>query len=192
MSLNATAPLVTSLSPDRLADFLAFFDGEAFSDNPAWSSCYCQCYYEDHTKVAWSARTSAENRNCAIQRCASRDMRGHLAYLEGKVVGWCNAAPRHLLHSLDAESLPESERIGCILCFLVSPSARGRGIAKSLLLAACEGLRAQGLLFAEANPRPNATSSTDNHFGPLVMYLSAGFSVHRTDRDGSVWVRKRL
>ena len=183
--------VVAPLSPDRLEDFLAFFDGDAFSDNPAWSSCYCQCFYEDHTRIKWSAR-APENRNAAIHRCASRQMQGYLAYLDGKVVGWCNAAPRRMLHVLDEEPVDEAEHIGCIVCFLVSPCARGKGIARSLLRAACEGLRSQGLLYAEANPRPHARTSAEQLFGPLAMYLSAGFVVHRTDNDGSVWVRKQL
>ena len=119
-------------------------------------------------------------------------MRGYLAYQDGKVVGWCNAAPRDLLHALDGDLVSGSEEIGCILCFVVSPAMRGRGIARSLLSAACEGLRAQGLLYVEANPRPNATGSGENHFGPMSMYLSVGFAVDRVDDDGSVWVRKHL
>ena len=54
---------VRTLTPDRLPDFLKFFDGTAFSDNPKWSSCYCQCFYEDHRVVKWSERTAAENRH---------------------------------------------------------------------------------------------------------------------------------
>src|SRR5262249_50143271 len=191
-AMERSAPFVVPLSRDRLADFLLFFDGEAFSDNPAWSSCYCQCFYEDHRRVQWSARTATEKRNWAIRRCESGQMQGYLAYSGGKVVGWCNAAARCLLHVLDAEPAPEAHSIGCILCFLVSPFARGKGIARSLLLTACEGLHAHGLLYAEANPRLAARTSAEQHFGPLAMYLSAGFEVHSTDNDGSVWVRKRL
>ena len=91
------------LTHDRLADFLAFFDGDAFSDNPEWSSCYCQCYYEDPTTVEWGARTAAQNRACASARIADGLMSGHLAYRQERVVGWCSAAPRPLLHALDAE-----------------------------------------------------------------------------------------
>ena len=190
---RSAAPRFVALSPDRLGDLLAYFEGDAFRDNPAWSSCYCQCYYEDHTKIKWSSRTSADNRNLAVQRCTSGEVRGNLAYQDGKVVGWCNAAPRDLLHSLDEDPVAGSEQIGCIVCFVVSPALRGRGIARSLLSAACDGLRAQGLLYVEANPRPDATGSGDNHFGPLSMYLSAGFAVDRVDDgDGSVWVRMRL
>ena len=171
---------------------MSFFDGDAFTDNPKWSSCYCQCFYEDHSKLRWSDRTSTQNRDCALWRIAKDEMRGLLAYEDGKVVGWCNAAPRSLLHALDNEPVRDSDQTGTILCFLVAPGARGRGVATALLHEACEALRAQGLTHIEANPRPSVTGSAENHFGPLNMYLAAGFTIRRTDADGSVWVGREL
>jgi GNAT superfamily N-acetyltransferase len=119
-------------------------------------------------------------------------MQGWLAYADGVPVGWCNAAPRPLLRALDDEPIPDAEQVGAIVCFLVEPSHRGRGIARQLLEAACEGLREQGLRFAEGNPAAEAASAAENHCGPLSLYLSAGFSVHREDEDGSVYVRRAL
>ena len=78
------------------------------------------------------------------------------------------------------------------MCFLVAPRYRGEGIARLLLQAACDGLRGQGMTIAEANPRPQAETPADNHFGPLSLYLSSGFTVHREDSDGSVYVRRAL
>lgn len=183
---------VFPLSPDRTGDFLRFFDGPAFADNPRWSSCYCQCFYEDHASVVWSERTAPQNRALACTRSASGAMQGYLAYEGDIVVGWCNAAPRTLLHALDGEPLPDADEIGAILCFVVAPQHRGRGIARRLLQAACTGLKAQGLRIAEANPRPHANTPAEQHFGPLSLYLSAGFAIVRTDVDGSVHVRKML
>jgi GNAT superfamily N-acetyltransferase len=171
---------------------MAFFDGEAFSDNPRWSSCYCQCFYEDHSRIVWAARTAAENRGCANQRIVRGEMQGLLAYCDGQVIGWCNAAPRRLLHALDAEPIANQEQVGTILCFLVAPNARGRGVATALLNAACGHLEAQGLRWVEANPRPRARGAAENHFGPLAMYLAAGFTERRKDTDGSVWVTRDL
>jgi hypothetical protein len=51
------------LSPARPADFMGFFDGHAFSGNPKWSSCHCQCFFEDHSKVHWASRTAAPERD---------------------------------------------------------------------------------------------------------------------------------
>lgn len=183
---------IHALTAERVADFLAFFDGEAFSDNPGWSFCYCQCFYEDHAKVKWNSRTAAENRALACARIDGHLMHGHLAYRNGRVVGWCNAAPRRMLHALDAEPISDADQVGTILCFLVDPRARRQGIASVLLAAACEGFRSQGLCVAEANPRPAAIGPAANHFGPLGMFLAAGFAIHSTGADGSVWVRKQL
>lgn len=171
---------------------MGFFDGDAFTDNKEWSSCYCQCFYEDHTKITWSKRTAADNRGSAIQRIDNGHMQGLLAYKDGKVVGWCNAAIRNLLHALDAEPVADAEHIGTILCFLVAPGLRGQGVATQLLAGACKYLGDMGMAWVEANPRPSATGMAENHFGPLGMYLKAGFAVQRTDADGSVWVRKAL
>ena len=175
-----------------LPDFLKFFDGTAFSDNPKWSSCYCQCFYEDHAVVKWSARTASQNRARACERIQASQMQGYLGYVDGSPVGWCNAAPRKLLHALHDEPIPDAEQVGAIICFLVEPTHRGRGVARQLLEAACDGLRQQGLRVAEGNPRTESASATENHFGPLSLYLSAGFSVHREDDDGSVYVRRPL
>jgi len=183
---------VRPLSPSNLNDFLKFFDDSAFSDNPNWSSCYCQCFYEDHTKVMWRERTAEQNRARACERATLGEMQGYLAYPDGQPVGWCSAAPRHLFRAMDDEPTPDAEQVGAIVCFLVAPEHRGKSIARKLLDAACEGLRTQGVKVAEANPRSSANSPADNHFGPLRLYLSNGFHVHRTDDDGSVYVRKFL
>ncbi|MCB1701984.1 MAG: hypothetical protein KDI14_14235 [Halioglobus sp.] len=45
--MNESVISVASLSTANESDFFSFFDGDAFSDNPEWSSCYCQCFYED-------------------------------------------------------------------------------------------------------------------------------------------------
>ncbi len=183
---------VHPLSPGRLADYLRFFDGDAFADNPRWSSCYCQCFYEDHTRVAWNDRTASENRAMACTRVAEETMQGYLAYAGDEVVGWCNAAPRKMVHALDDEPVADAEVVGSITCFVVRPQFRRQGIARALLVAACDGLRRHGLRIVEAYPRPNAATAAAQHFGPLSLYLSNGFAIDHADDDGSVVVRKAL
>ena len=53
-------------------------------------------------------------------------------------------------------------------------------------------LRDQGLRIAEANPSRDAASDAANHFGPLSLYLSSGFSVVKEQDDGLVVVRRSL
>jgi ribosomal protein S18 acetylase RimI-like enzyme len=180
------------VSAERLPDFLAFFDGEAFADNPKWGFCYCQFAYVDHSKVEWKTRRLEENRQASCTRIQTSTMKGYLAYRGGKPIGWCNAAPRTMLDSFLDEPDPDATSIGQITCFIVAKEYRNSGVAKALLQAACEGLRWQKLTIAEATANPNASTEAENHYGPLSMYLAAGFTVHKAEDDGYVTVRRSL
>ena len=187
------APLqIRRLTPELREDFLQFFEGAAFADNPKWRSCYCQFLYVDHAKVTWSARTAEENRAAACERIACGGMQGLLAYRDSRVVGWCNAAPRVLMDSFADEPDPDAERLGQITCFVVAHDQRRTGVARALLEAACDMLREQGLTIAEANPSRRASTDAENHYGPLSLYLSAGFAIVREEEDGIVVMRRSL
>jgi GNAT superfamily N-acetyltransferase len=187
------APIeIHPLSNERLEDFLAFFDGEAFADNPKWGFCYCQFAYVDHSKIEWKTRKAEQNRQAACQRIQAGTMQGLLAYRDGKPIGWCNAAPRTMLDSFADEPDPDAALIGQITCFVVAREHRHSGVAKALLEAACDGLRSKNLTIAEASANPNASTDAENHDGPLGMYLAAGFTVHKTEDDGYVTVRRHL
>ena len=187
------APLtIRHLAPELCQDFLKFFDGAAFADNPKWQSCYCQFLYVDHSTVTWSARTAHENRAAACERISCGRMQGLLAYRGDQVVGWCNAAPRALMDSFADEPDPDAERLGQITCFVVARDHRHTGVARALLEAACKMLREQGLTMAEANPSRTAAKDAENHYGPLSLYLSAGFTVVRERQDGILVMRRSL
>lgn len=183
---------IRTLTAELLPDFLDYFEGSAFADNPRWSSCYCQFLYVDHAKVNWAERTAQENRSAACQRICTASMQGYLAYRDGKVVGWCNAAPRAMMDAFADEPDPDASQIGQITCFVVAREHRRTGVAKALLAAACAGLAAQGLSIAEAMPKPEVLDDAENHYGPLSLYIAAGFEVHRQGEHGSVYVRKHL
>lgn len=183
---------IRKLSPELMQDFLSFFDRDAFADNPKWSFCFCQFLYVDHAEVDWPARTAQENRAAACNRIGTNRMQGYLAYRDGKPIGWCNAAPRTMMEAFADEPDPDASRIGQITCFVVAKPHRRSGVATSLLHAACAGLKAQGLAIAEASPLADASNEAQHHYGPLSMYLAAGFVIHRKDDDGTVYVRRRL
>ncbi|RQO54748.1 hypothetical protein DBR47_22020 [Paucibacter sp. KBW04] len=183
---------IQALKPERQADFLAFFEGPAFADNPRWKSCFCQFLYVDHRQVQWMARTAEQNRSAACERIGCGRMRGYLAYREGQVVGWCNAAPRLMMDAFADEPDPQADRLGQITCFVVAPAHRRSGVASALLAAACDGLKAQGLSWAEASPKLELQGDAENHYGPLSLYMAAGFEFHRQGEHGCVILRKRL
>jgi ribosomal protein S18 acetylase RimI-like enzyme len=183
---------LTPLTRERLADYLAFFDHRAFSDNPRWAGCYCYFPLHDPEQTNWQERSGAENR-AAVTACAQAGaLRGVLAYADDKVVGWCNAGPWSQFPMLRDFPQADQDSVGVVFCFVVDPAYRGRGVAKALLDAACEQFRAAGLKAAQAKPARHAEGAAANHLGPLAMYLAAGFVVVAELPDGDVIVRKEL
>jgi len=115
-----------------------------------------------------------------------------LAYTKagGKVVGWCNVAPRGSYVNpryLKQAIVDPSERVGSITCFVVSSEHRKSGVAPKLLQSACDLIKRWGLPVAEGYPR-NPELSGDNPYkipqdnlsfrGSLNMFLHSGFRVH--------------
>jgi len=180
---------VRPLTPQRRADFLTFFDGDAFADNPGWRFCYCQFLHVDHSAVAWAQRTAEQNRAAACERIAAAQMQGFLAYRDGRVVGRCNAAPRTMMLAYADDPDPDDEHIGQIGCFVVAKTQRRSGVARALLGAALAGFRAQGLRIAQGTPQRDARSDAQHHLGPLSLYVAAGFRVHSEREDGTIVVR---
>ncbi len=177
---------VERLSPRRRDDFLRFFDherGPAFADNPDWARCYCH-FYEVPKAIAWDAFTAEQNRVAMAARIDVGEMEGFLAYAGDDVVGWLNAQPRHKLPhcwarlgiAAPAIDVPLAAA-AAIVCFVVAPSWRRRGVAKALLDGALESFAARGVRIVDAFPfkrEPNATPA-DHYHGPAALFRAAGF-----------------
>ena len=183
---------VFPLDGSRLRDYLHFFDRVAFSDNPEWAGCYCLFYHVP--PGAWEKRTGAQNREGAAALVRDGGLSGFLAYEGGKPVGWCNAN-RKGNYALLAGSRElwdpqeDGSRTLAVVCFVIAPELRRRGIARSLLEAACASARAQGLDRLEAYPRKQARTAAQHYHGPLELFRGQGFEVHRELAD--FWIVRR-
>jgi ribosomal protein S18 acetylase RimI-like enzyme len=194
----AVKPLVPALS----ADFLRFFDherGAAFSDNPEWAKCYCH-FYQVPREIDWALLSAEENRVAMASRIEVGAMQGFLAYRNNDIVGWLNAQPRHMLSHcfgrlrIAPTPLPcEPYEAALIVCFVVSPSCRRCGVARTLLVEALRSLGVRGFKVVDAFPFKTAHSElpADHYHGPLSLFLSEGFSVLREEESMTV-VRKVL
>jgi ribosomal protein S18 acetylase RimI-like enzyme len=194
--------VITPLRPEQSADFLRFFDherGVAFADNPQWAKCYCH-YYQVPKSIRWASLSAPQNLTAMRARIEVGEMEGFLAYDGGEVVGWVNAQPRHKLPHCFARLGISPTPLACapfeaaaIVCFVIAPTQRRRGIARALLRGAIKSLVARGFKLVDAFPFKSGDSelAADHYHGPLPIFLDAGFSVLSEHKDLTV-VRKLL
>jgi ribosomal protein S18 acetylase RimI-like enzyme len=193
---------VERLTPARRDDFLAFFDhehGPAFADNPGWAKCYCH-FYHVPKPIVWKSLDAVANRTAMTARIEASEMEGFLAYSEHEVVGWLNAQPyTKLPHCVSrmgiaAPSLPVAPHAAAaIVCFVIAPTWRRRGVARALLTGALASFAARGLRLVDAFPfkAGASTQATDHYHGPASLFRDAGFDVLSEHKDLTV-MRKWL
>jgi len=200
--MMAAAITVARLTPALRDDYLAFFDherGPAFADNPEWAKCYCH-YYHVPKAVVWSSFDGNANRIAMTARIDAAEMDGFLAYANDEVVGWVNAQPYHKLQHACArlnvvpQPLPVPlHEAAAIVCFVVAPAWRRRGVAKALLESALASFTARGIRYVDAFPwkSGDSTDATDHYHGSLSMFRAAGF-VEIGEAENLTIVRKEL
>jgi len=201
--MEAPAKIVVErLSPATRDDYLAFFDherGPAFSDNPEWARCYCQ-FYRIPRELDWKAFTADQNRVAAGASIACGEAEGYLAKAASETVGWLHAAPRHKLPHGFARMRVEPPGIdvppqeaAIIVCFVIAPAWRRRGVATALLDAALIDLAARGIAIVDAFPFKSGESDSpaDHYHGPASLFASRGFEAIGGNDDVTV-MRRRL
>ncbi|MEX2246121.1 MAG: GNAT family N-acetyltransferase [Dehalococcoidia bacterium] len=187
--------VVRPLSPELKDDYLAFFDTDAFPDNPVWAACYCLSYCLNLPPgEEFDERPASQNRAERGAMIDRGEASGVLAFDGPRVVGWCHAAPRTAFPLLDKTpgfEAEDPERTGAIVCFVIAPPYRGQGLARKLLDGACDMLRDREFARVEAYPPKNPTGDPSSYHGRLSMYVDAGFE-HVRDAGRFTVVRKTL
>jgi ribosomal protein S18 acetylase RimI-like enzyme len=182
---------IKKLSPDLLKDYLYFFDNIVFTENPHWSMCYCFSYHFTGSREQWNKEA---NRASVIQYINENKMRGYLAFSGDIPVGWCNANDRLNYQRLAdswAHLYEPEDKICSIVCFLISPEYRRKGIARKILTKLCADYRALNYDFIEAYPRKGKLTSEGQFKGPFELYEESGFTVLKEYKDYYI-MRKSL
>lgn len=182
---------IKQLSPELLDDYLYFFDNITFEEHPDWSNCYC---YESHFVGTSEEWRKEKNRAAVIKLISEGRMRGYLAYSDHLPVGWCNVNNRlnyeRLLKYYDFVDQKE-KKICSVVCFLIHPDFRRKGIAQKLLEQICADYTGLNYDFIEAYPRKGDLSTEAHYKGPIEMYEHLDFGVVKEYLDYFV-VRKNL
>lgn len=194
--------VVKPLAPALAADFLRFFDhehGPAFADNPEWAKCYCH-FYEVPVAIDWPSLSAAQNRVAMQARIEVGEMEGFLAFSGSEPVGWLNAQPRHKLpHCFDRMRLAATPapcapfEAAVVVCFIIAPAWRRRGVSRALLDEALSSLAARGFKLVDAFPFKSGDSQrgADHYHGALSTFTAAGFAP-LAETDTLTVVRKFL
>jgi ribosomal protein S18 acetylase RimI-like enzyme len=100
--------------------------------DPKW--CWCQFYRV--RGLDWSNSSADGNRERLATLTRDGPPPGLVGYLDGRAVGWVSLAPRPAYDRLTHAKLlapVDDKPVWSIVCFVVSRSARGRGVSKALL-----------------------------------------------------------
>lgn len=182
----APDPTVTVdlLTAARAAEWLEFFEGPAFADNPDWGACYCRCLRFGAQGVeAWerACATPGENRAAMLAALAAGELDGVLARRGGALAGWLQFGPATRFVSPIGTTWGSGADEGAVVCFVVAAAHRRGGVARAMLRLACEALAARGFRSVHALatlPATGAEAEDMHQFtGPLALYVSEGFTV---------------
>lgn len=168
------------VTEDRIGDFLAFFDRDAFPDNFAWAACYCT---EPHlldpaAPAATEGRTWQSNREHMAGRLKGGGSFGYLAYVDGRVGGWVNASKRsdYALFREEPGASPDDGDVVGISCFVIGPPYRRHGLSRRLLERVVADAAGRGVAWVEAYPFNEGAQSWGPDFrGARTMYDAMGF-----------------
>jgi GNAT superfamily N-acetyltransferase len=105
---------------------------------------------------------------------------GLVGYEKGRPIGWVSLGPREDYARLKRSPVmkPVDEKpVWSIICFVVDPKARHRGVAEAMLKGAVTWARKQGVTLLEAYPcdKPAKASDDSMWFGAKPMFDRAGF-----------------
>ena len=105
---------------------------------------------------------------------------GLIGYENGRPIGWVSLGPREDYAKLRRSPVmkPVDERpVWSIVCFVVDPQTRRRGVAEAMLSGAVRWARKQGVTLLEAYPCDRTKKSADDSmwFGAKSMYDQEGF-----------------
>ena len=192
--------IIKPLTPELADDYFDFFENRAFTDDSPYR-CYCQVYQMTKKQYQAAYDDASQNpgpasRKIAERQIASGVLRGYLAYVGGKSIGWCNVNDRA---NYPAEPVYDDipfhasadAKEKAVVCFEVAPDYRRKGVATALLNQAITDAKSEGYNAIVCFPIVRTERYEWDCRGPVRLYEKAGFA-KESEKGGEAVMRKEL
>jgi len=174
---------IKPLSAHNVEDFLSFFESVEFREHPHWSLCYCYSFHFTGPAEQWNKEN---NRSSVRELIQAGKMTGYLAYHHEIPVGWCNVNNRlNFQRLLKYYKLiePDHQHVCSIVCFLIHPDYRRRGISQQILNRIESDCHSRGDKILEAYPTKRSLSCENQYMGTMEFYGKNGFDIVKEFED---------
>ena len=186
---------IEPLTDERWDDLVELFERPGAS---IARGCYCMYYRRSGKHDVPAGMTYSEANKRALRKLVDRGVvPGLIGYEKDRPIGWVSLGPREDYAKLRRSPVmkPVDERpVWSIVCFVVDPAARHRGIAEAMLNGSVKWARKQGVTLLEAYPCDKRKESADDSmwFGAKPMFDRAGFVEVARRKPTRPVMRKRL
>ncbi|WP_421743306.1 GNAT family N-acetyltransferase [Cellulomonas sp.] len=143
---------------------------------PGGAGCWCMAYRDSRVP-------NEERAQYMRDECAQEPGPGVLAYVDGEAAGWCSVAPRSSYRRLmRSRTIPfvDDRDAWSIVCFVVRPAFRRRGLMHELLEGAVAHARASGAEVVEGYPVAidggDRVDLISGYVGTRRLFETAGFT----------------
>src|ERR1700739_2468595 len=122
--------------------------------------------------------------------CGSEPGLGVLAYVDGDTAGWCSVAPKSTYRALvNSRTIPHVQDEGAwsVVCFVVRPGFRRRGLMHTLLEGAVAHAHAMGATALEGypvDPGGERVDQTSGYVGTVQLFAAHRFRRVRQTAGG--------
>jgi GNAT superfamily N-acetyltransferase len=170
---------IEPLTPDRWTDFVSLFERPGLS---VARGCYCMYYRRSGSHARPPGITYSEWNKRQLKALVDRGvMPGLVGYEKDRALGWISLGPREDYAKLERSPVMkpiDDKPVWSIICFVVDPEARGRGVAEAMLKGAMSWARKRGVRLLEAYPCDKRKRAHDDSmwFGAKSMFDRAGFT----------------
>ena len=152
-----------------------------FGERGACGGCWCMSWRLK--KSDFEKQKGAMNKEAMKSLVQQNESVGVLAYIDGKVIGWCAVASREVYLRLEKSRVLkriDDEPVWSITCFYITKAYRRKGISVILIKGAINYCKEKGATIIEAYPVLPYSSKVPDAFmwtGMSTAFEKAGFVI---------------